>query len=149
MGIFDIFFKKRERNIMDQSVQVIKQPKQGFFTEKEYIYPNSAYTRPNPEFLMTLSGEYENDVREGRWIIEDKYGRKGYINYEEGRKHGLEMTPDGTYSLYYQGQRIKMHYDFLMTNDELFHIYELLKVKKLILHITLKLIQYNKYLLYF
>lgn len=115
MKIFD-FFKRKKKMVSTTKYHPRnkEQVKQGFYREREYIIPNSNFTQNKSEFLMTLEGEYKDGVRVGRWKVKDKDGNEGYTNYNEyGQKDGLEKSPNGTYTLYSHGQRIKLHYELM------------------------------------
>ena len=106
MGFFDFFRRKKEA--VEPQNEPVKEIKQGFYREREY-FPANPLCKPNtnPEYWMTVEGEYKDNGREGCWLIKDKKGHeRGYINYQDGRKHGLEKEPFGGYTLYYHGQAV-------------------------------------------
>ena len=107
MNFFNFLRKKKE--IPEVQDMPVKEVKQGFQRERGYFPPNPLYKpHSDPEFWMTIEGEYQDNLKEGRWVIKDKSGQeKGYINYAGGRKHGLEKLPNGGYTLYYLGQAVK------------------------------------------
>ena len=101
MAFFD-FLKKKKEPLVVQGHVAEKQPKSGFYQEKEYISARVGGLPPEP---ITLEGNRnENGLREGRWIVKDEEGREGFIHYKDGIKHGLEKSLSGGYTLYYGGQ---------------------------------------------
>ena len=108
MAFFD-FFKRKRKPSGEQEQATRKQPKQGFYRERVNI-PSRIGGLP-PEFV-TMEGNYENDKREGHWIIKDENGREGFVNYASGKEHGLGKSLEGGYSLYYYGRVIKTPLEF-------------------------------------
>ena len=108
MKILD--FLKRKKSVVENQEEPVKEVKQGFYRERKF-FPSTPLSTPQnePESWMNLEGKYKDNAKVGRWTIKDNSGHEqGYIHFDEhGRKHGLEKTPAGGYTLYHHGQKIK------------------------------------------